>query len=140
MSIILVEKKNIIDPMKWFADVTGFKGEWKKDPYLNGHNLVVHNDTFYYCDTEKYYRFEDCSNYNFVYWDTESWLAFARDREIIYGHFSDDELSAEFLHIKDGKCIREFREYFDDEDCNVDIGTLPKFASWIDVANYVEHM
>ena len=140
MSIILVEKKNIADPMKWFQDTMGFEGEWEKDPYLKGYNLVIQNDTFYYCDTEDYYRFDDRSNYNYVYWDTEAWLDFAQDREVIYGHFSDDELSAEFLHIKDGKCIREFREYFDDEDSNVDIGTLPKFNSWVDVASYVEHM
>ena len=87
MSILLVEKKNITDPMKWFADVMGFEGEWEKDSYLAGYKLVVHNDTFYYSDTENYYRFEDMSNYNFEYWETESWLKLAEDREIIYGHF-----------------------------------------------------
>ena len=140
MSILLVEKKNITDPMKWFADAMGFEGEWEKDSYLAGYKLVVHNDTFYYSDTENYYRFEDMSNYNFEYWETESWLELAEDREIIYGYFSDDELSAEFIHIKEGKCIREFREYFDDKESNVDIGTLPEFNSWVDVASYVEHM
>jgi len=102
--------------------------------------ICVHNDIFYYCNTEKYHKFDDYSNYHFVFWDTESWIEFAQDREIIYGHFSDDELSAEFLHIKGGKCIREFREYFDDEGSNVNVGALPKFDSWVDVASYVEHM
>ncbi len=140
MSIILVEKKNIDDPMKWFADAMGFQGEWQKDPHLPGYCLVLDNSTFYYCDTEKYYRFEDFSDYQFTYWDTKSWLELAQDRELIYGHFSDDELSAEFIHIKNGQCIREFREYFDDEDSNVNTGTLPEFNSWVDVASYVETM
>jgi len=44
MSILLVEKKNINDPMKWFADVMGFEGEWKKDPYLRGYKLAGEAD------------------------------------------------------------------------------------------------
>lgn len=137
MSVILVEKKNITDSMKWFSEAMGLEGEWEKDPHLSGY---THKDNFYYCDTENYYRFEDFSDYNFVYWDIESWLQLAEDREIIYGYFSDDDLSAEFIHIKGGKCIREFREYFDDADSNIDMGTLPQFDSWVDVASYVECM
>ncbi|MDE7414980.1 MAG: hypothetical protein K2N44_01465 [Lachnospiraceae bacterium] len=140
MSVLLVEKTDIPDPMKWFCDTMGFQGEWEKDPHLKGYQFADHGDIFYYCDNGDYYRFEDFSNYNFVYWETKTWLDLAQNREIIYGHFSDDELSAEFIHIKDGKCIREFREYFDDADSNVDLGTLPEFASWVDVASYVEQM
>lgn len=140
MAVLLVEKKNITDPMKWFEDTMGFHGEWEKDPYLSGYKITDRDYTFYYCDAENYYRFVDYSDYSFVYWDTEAWIELAQDREIIYGYFSDDELSAEFIHIRDGKCIREFREYYDDSDSNVDLGKLPKFDSWVDVASYVEHM
>ena len=140
MSVLLVEKTNISDPMKWFCDTMGIQGEWQKDPHLDGYKIKERDSEFYYCDTENYHRFEDFSGSYFEFQKTEEWINIAQGRELIYGYFSDDDLSAEFIHIKNGECIREFREYFDYEEDNVDWGTLPKFDSWVDVASYVERM
>ena len=140
MSVLLVEKTNISDPMKWFCDTMEIQGEWQKDPHLDGYKIKDRDSEFYYCDTENYYRFEDFSNFYFEFQETEEWLNIAQGRELIYGYFSDDDLSAEFIHIKNGECIREFREYSDYEEDNVDLGTSPKFDSWVDVASYVDRM
>ena len=140
MSVLLVEKTNISDPMKWFCDTMEIQGEWQKDPHLDGYKIEERDSEFYYCDTENYHRFEDFSNFYFVGWDTETWLNIAQGRVLIYGYFSDDDLSAEFIHFKNGECIREFREYSDYEEDNIDLGISPKFDSWVDVASYVERM
>ena len=140
MSVLLVEKTNISDPMKWFCDTMGIQGEWQKAPHLDGYTIKERDSEFYYCDTENYHRFEDFSNFYFEFQETEEWLNIAQGRELIYGYFTDDDLSAEFIHIKNGECIREFREYSEYEEDNVDLGTLPKFDSWVDVASYVERM
>ena len=140
MSVLLVEKTNISDPMKWFRDTMGFQGEWQKHPHLEGYTIKEHDSEFYYCDTGDYYRFEDFSNFYFEFQETEEWLNIAQGRELFNGYFSDDDLAAEFIHIKNGECIREFREYSDDEEDNVDLGTSPKFDSWVDVASYVDRM
>lgn len=140
MSVLLIEKTNISEPMKWFCDTMGIQGEWQKDPHLDGYKIKERDSEFYYCDTENYYRFEDFSNFYFEFQKTEEWINIAQGRELIYGYFSDDDLSAEFIHIKNGECIREFREYFDCEEDNVDLGTSPRFDSWVDVASYVDRM
>ena len=48
--------------------------------------------------------------------------------------------TAEFIQIKDGKCIREYRVY--DGETDTDEGEdIIEFESWIDVASYVDsHM
>lgn len=143
MSVLLIEKKNIAEPMAWFREAAQIAGNWQKDPLLNGYNLVSHGDTFYYCaadDTETFFRFEDFSNNYFEFVDTAEMIDIAKGRELIFGYFSDDTCSAEFLHIKGGKCIREFREYSDYPQDNVDLGCEPAFSSWADVASYVERM
>ncbi len=33
----------------------------------------------------------------FSYWETAKWLELAEDNEIIYGYYSEDDLSAEFV-------------------------------------------
>lgn len=143
MSVLLIEKKNIADPMEWFREEHNLEENWQKDPILKGYTLTSRGDTFYYCsanDTETFFRFEDLSNNYFEFVETAALIDLAQGRELILGYFSDDNLSAEFVHIKDGRCIREFREYSDAPEDNVDYGTEPPFASWVDVASYMEHM
>ncbi|MCI8669945.1 MAG: hypothetical protein HFI34_10585 [Lachnospiraceae bacterium] len=134
--VLLVRKEKIEDPKQWFSAVFEMEDEWKEDVYLEGFK----NDSIYFSESENgnFYRFEDMEESYFVYLETKAWLDIAGEHEIIYGFYSDDNLSAEFIHIKDSKCIREYREYYDDEDGNVDKGTLPEFDSWVDVAGYVD--
>ncbi len=132
--VLLVSKENIENPKNWFNSTFEIDGEWKKDKHLEGFK----NDTIYFSESEDFYRFEDFANSYFTYWDTETWIDLAKEHEMIYGYYSEDDLSAEFIHIKNSKCIREYREYFDEEDSNVDQGDSPEFDSWVDVARYVD--
>lgn len=132
--VLLVNKEKIKEPKNWFSNVMKLDDEWEKDEYLSGYTI----GSIYLSELEDFYRFEDMENERFVYWETEEWLALAGDNEIIYGYYSEDSLAAEFIHIKASECIREYREYFEDEDDNVDEGALPVFHSWVDVAFYVD--
>lgn len=132
--VLLVSKEKINDPKKWFSNILKSDSEWEKDEYLEEYK----NGNIYLSSSDEFYRFEDRANDCFSYWETKKWLDLAEDNEIIYGYYSEDDLSAEFVHIKDSKCIREYRKYSDDESDNVDEGTLPAFASWVDVAAYVD--
>lgn len=72
----------------------------------------------------------------FYGWSTESWMRLAGEKELIYGYYTEDTLEAEFVHIKNGKCIRDYREY--SEEVETDEGDIPKFQNWVDVASYVD--
>ena len=134
--VLLVSKEKIKDPKYWFSTAFEIEGEWKEEEYQEGFK----NDSIYFSESEdgNFYRFEDMQESYFIYLKTKAWLDIAGEHEIIYGFYSDDDLSAEFIHIKNSKCIREYREYCDNEDCNVDEGALPEFDSWVDVAEYVD--
>lgn len=55
---------------------------------------------------------------------------------MIYGHYSDDNGCAEFVHIKSGKCVRDYREY--DFEIDTNEGDDPKFESLTDVDTYID--
>lgn len=132
--VLLVSKANIAYPKEWFSSVMKIDGEWEKDEQLEEYK----NGSIYFSCSESFYRFEDFANDCFTYWETEEWICLAGDNEIIYGYYSEDDLSAEFVHIKNSKCVREYRVYSDDESSNVDKGNMPEFKSWIDVAKFVD--
>lgn len=57
-------------------------------------------------------------------------------QELVYGYYDDGAGNAEFVHIKDGKCIRDYRIY--DFELDTDKGVSPEFHDWVDVAEYVD--
>lgn len=80
--------------------------------------------------------FEDMSENEFFGWDTSSWITLAGDKELIYGYYSEDNCSAEFVHIRDGACVRDYRIY--ESEVDTDEGADPSFDGWTDVAEYVD--
>ena len=120
-SVFRIEKKNITDPREWF------KNAWSSE--LSESEISEIDD---------YYVFEDFSEELFMYSSTETWIRIAGDNHLIFGCYSEDSLAAEFIEIQNGECIREYRTYFDMPDNNADIGEVPDFSSWVDVATFVD--
>jgi hypothetical protein len=120
-SVFRIEKKNITNPKEWF------KNAWGRE--LSEAEIS---------ETEDFYVFEDFSEELFMYSSTENWARIAGDNHLIFGCYSEDAMAAEFIEIQNGKCIREFRTYFDMPEDNADIGEIPIFSSWVDVASFVD--
>lgn len=83
---------------------------------------------------------EDFSGTQLFGWDVSSWVELARDDELIYAYY-DEDMNAEFIHIKDGVCVRAYQEY--DNEVDTDEGEDPEtsISKWCDVANYIDkHM
>lgn len=83
---------------------------------------------------------EDSSGTQLFGWEVSSWLELAGDAELIYAYY-DEELNAEFIHIKGGVCLRAYQEYSGEVD--TDEGNDPEvsISEWADVADYIDdHM
>ena len=130
-SIFLIKGK-IENPMEWYSKKLASNAEWKYDEESESY----HTENIYMTEYENGVSFEDMSEEDFFAWETSSWLETADGMELIYGYYNDDNGSAEFVHIKDGKCIRDFREY--DFEIETDEGNEPEFTDWTDVAEYVD--
>nr|MBP3599088.1 hypothetical protein [Eubacterium sp.] len=130
--VLLVSKEKVKDPKKWFSAEMDIDYQWEKD--LGGYQ----SGSIHFSGIEGFYRFEDFQNDYFTYWGMDSWFSVAGDNEIIYGFYSEDNLSAEYVHIKNGECIREYRSYFDWPEENVDEGDSPEFDDWVAVSMYVD--
>lgn len=72
---------------------------------------MYHLGNVYMKGYENHISFEDLSEKDFLGWETSLWIALAEEKELIYGHYSEDSGDAEFIHIKNGKCVREYRVY-----------------------------
>jgi len=91
-------------------------------------------------EREGYVLLEDESGTELFGWEVSSWLELAGDDELIYAYY-DEEMNAEFIHIKGGVCLRAYQEYGGEVD--TDEGEDPEagIAEWSDVADYIdEHM
>lgn len=130
-SIFLIKGK-IENPMEWYSKEMKSNAEWKYDEGLGSY----HAGNIYMTELEDGVSFEDLSEEDFFAWEISSWLKTADGRELVYGYYNDDNGNAEFIHIKDGKCIRDFREY--DFEIETNEGNEPEFADWTDVAEYVD--
>lgn len=83
---------------------------------------------------------EDSSGTELFGWEPSVWRKLAADRDLIYAYY-DEEMNAEFIHIKDGRCLRAYQE--DSGEVDTDEGTDPESAisDWADVADYIDdHM
>ena len=130
-SIFLVKEK-LKNPKEWYDNVMGNKDEWEYDAILKKY----YTGNVYLLEREDATAFEDMAETEFFGWSTDSWLKVAGEKELIYGHYNSSALEAEFIHIKDGQCIREYAEY--DGEIDVNEGVEPRFENWVDVASYVD--
>ena len=83
---------------------------------------------------------EDFSGTQLFGWEVSDWIELAGDNELIYAYY-DEDMSAEFIHIKNGVCLRAYQEY--DGELDIDEGEDPEtsVSEWSDVADYIDdHM
>lgn len=132
MPSIFIVKERLENPKEWYDKAMENQKEWEYDEILKGY----HTGTVYLLEREDSTAFEDMSETEFFGWSADSWIELAGGKELLYGHYNDSALEAEFVHIKDGKCIREYGEYDGEIDTNE--GDEPEFESWVDVASYVD--
>lgn len=134
MASVFVIKGKVDMPMEWYSREMGNDSPWEFNDILKMHHI----GDVYFKESEDCVSFEDFSENEFFGWDTSSWIALAGDKELIYGYYSDDSGSAEFVHIRNGECIRDYRVYDFDAEIDTDEGVSPEFDSWTDVADYVD--
>ncbi len=136
MPSIFIIKEKIENPKEWYDRMMNNQGIWKYDDYLG--KYYTHN--VYLLERADETAFEDMSEEEFFGWDINSWIKVAGEKELVYGHYNDSMMEAEFVHIKDGECVRECRVY--DGEIDTDEGeNIIGLESWIDVASYVDaHM
>ena len=136
MASIFIVKEKMENAKEWYDSVMNNKGVWKYDDTLKAY----YTQSVYLLERTDETAFEDMSEEEFFGWGTESWITIADEKELLYGYYNDSMMTAEFIQIKDGKCIREYRVY--DGELDTDKGEdVIGFESWVDVASYVDkHM
>lgn len=132
MPSIFVLKEKITSPMEWYSRMMKKTGEWEFDNLLETYHL----GSVYLFESSDSVSFDDMSEDEFFGWEVSSWIALADGKELIYGYYNEDSGNAEFVHIKNGKCIREYRVY--GSETETDEGVAPAFTCWMDVAEYVD--
>lgn len=132
MASVFVIKGKMDTPMEWYSREMRCDSDWEFDDVLKNYHI----GDVYFSENKDRVSFEDMSENEFFGWETSSWIALAGDKELIYGYYSEDSGSAEFIHIKNGECIRDYRAY--DFEVDTDEGTSPKFDNWTDVAKYID--
>lgn len=83
---------------------------------------------------------EDYSGTQLFGWGASAWVKLAGQDELIYAYY-DEDMSAEFIHVRDGVCLRAYTQY--DGEVDTDEGDDPdtSIKEWSDVADYIdEHM
>ena len=136
MASVFIVKEKIENPKEWYDSVMSNQGEWEYDDILKKY----HTQSVYLLERADETAFEDMSEEEFFGWGTQSWITLAGGKELVYGYYNDSMRTAEFIQIKNGKCIREYRVY--DGETDTDEGEhIIEFESWVDVASYVDsHM
>lgn len=83
---------------------------------------------------------EDFSGTQLFGWETDSWVELAGQEELIYAYY-DENLNAEFIHVKDGVCVRAYMQYDGEVDTDEGKDPVTSISKWSDVADYIdEHM
>lgn len=80
---------------------------------------------------------EDYSGTQLFGWKVSSWVELAGQDELIYAYY-DEDMNAEFVHVKDGVCLRAYMQY--DGEVNTNEGDDPdtSIKDWSDVADYID--
>lgn len=83
---------------------------------------------------------EDFSGTQLFGWEVSSWVELAGNDELIYAYY-DENMNAEFIHIKDGICVRAYQEYDGELDTDEGEDSEASISGWSDVADYIDaHM
>lgn len=83
---------------------------------------------------------EDFSGTQLFGWEVSDWVELAGQDELVYAYY-DEDMNAEFIHIRDGVCLRAYQQY--DGEVDTDEGEDPEasVSGWSDVADYIDkHM
>lgn len=120
------------EPKEWYDTEVGNDIAWEYDKILDSY----HAGYIYMSVRDDSVAFQDMSELMFMGWDRSAWIELADGNELRYGYYNEDNLEAEFVHIKDGKCVRDYREY--DGEVESDEGTLPVFTDWVDVSMFID--
>lgn len=135
MPSVFVVKEKLEAPMEWYTRTLECGSPWEYDETLKSY----HAGDIYLREGPDRVTFEDTAEEVFFAWETSDWIDLAEGRELIYGYYSEDSLSAEYVHVKGGACVREFREY--DGAIEANEGETPEFEGWVDIAAYIdEHL
>lgn len=83
---------------------------------------------------------EDLSGTQLFGWEVSTWAELAGADELIYAYY-DEDMNAEFIHIKDGICCQAYQEYNGEVDTDEGEDSDISVSGWSDVADYIdEHM
>lgn len=121
------------DAKEWFAQHYFGTVQWEFDEAMSCYRC----GDVYLTAYEDCASFEDTSEADFFGWTNETWIKLAAGKELIYGHYEEDTGNAEFIHIKDNVCIREFRSYDFESDVTNE-GDDPVLNCWTDVAAFTD--
>ena len=131
MASVFVVEGQIENPMEWYSKKMKCDSNWVFDEQLNTYHLFF----FFLKQCGNTISFEDMSENEFFEWETSAWITLADNKEFVYGFYSDDG-NAEFIHIKDGSYIRDYRMY--DFTLDTDEGDIPEFEDWADVCDFID--
>mgnify|MGYP001036897837 CR=1 FL=1 len=98
------------------------------------------NDDIEFSTREDWTLAQDFSGTQLFGWEVSSWVELAGNDELIYAYY-DENMNAEFVHIKNGICLRVYQEC--DGEVDTDEGDDPEISisEWSDVADYIDdHM
>ena len=135
MPSIIVVKSNISSPSiwtKWFDKAFDNTVAWEYDARMESY----HSKDVYLTIREGTIAFEDMTENLFFGWNIEAWFKVAEQKDLTYGYYDMASLNAEFVHIQDGKCIRDCRYYGD--EIETDVGDIPAFDDWESVCDYID--
>lgn len=131
MPSVFVVKAKMENPMEWYSKMMKCDSNWTWDAQLEAYHL----GPVYITQRNDNISFEDMSENEFFGWETSAWITLADNKELIYGFYNDSG-SAEFVHIKDGICVRDYRMY--DFELDTDEGDIPAFEDWADVCDFID--
>lgn len=131
MASVFVVKGKLENPMEWYSSSCKCDTNWMFDTQFKAYHL----GSVYMKQSGDTTSFEDLSEQEFFGWETSDWIALAGYRELIYGSYNEDG-SAEFVHIKDGVCLKDYRMY--EFELDTEEGDTPAFEDWADVCEYID--
>ena len=80
---------------------------------------------------------EDFSGTQLFGWKISDWVELAGDDELIYAYY-DEDMKAEFIHVRDGICLRAYTQYDGEVDTDEGEDTETSVREWFDVGNYMD--
>ena len=80
---------------------------------------------------------EDSSGTQLFGWEVDAWLELAGNWELVYAYYDEDQ-NAEFVHIRDGVCLRAYQEYSGEVDTDEGSDSEYTISDWSDVADYLD--